>query len=104
MQTQDKILFGLLLLAIAVFPVAVFLYLRSAYRMGGWPRVRAAAIVSAVALLIPVVLRIWFDWEISHFLRALEHPFALGSILFFVLIWLAHRFLKPQAEEAHDEH
>jgi hypothetical protein len=96
METQGKILLGLLLLAIAVFPVAVFLYLCGAYRMGGWPRVRAAAIVAVVALLIPVVLRIWFDWEVSHFLRAVEHPFALGSILFIVLMWLAHRALKAQ--------
>jgi len=104
MQTQDKILLGLLSLAIAVFPVAIFLYLRSAYRTGGWPRVRTAAIVAVVALLIPVVLRIWFDWEISHFLRVIEHPFALGSILFIVLMWLAHRALKAQTEETHDEH
>lgn len=104
MKTPDKILLGLLLIAIAAFPVAVFLYLRSAYRNGGWPQVKTAAIVAVVAMLIPVALRIWFDWEFSHFLRAIEHPFALGSILFVVLMWLAHRALKARIGEAHDHH
>lgn len=104
METPDKILLGLLLIAIAAFPVAVFLYLRSAYRNGGWPQVKTAAIVAVVAMLIPVALRIWFDWEFSHFLRAIEHPFALGSILFVVLMWLAHRALKARIGEAHDHH
>jgi hypothetical protein len=104
METADQILLGLLLLAIAAFPVAVVLYLCTAYREGGWPQVKAAAIVAVVAMLIPVVLRIWFDWETSHFLRAIEHPLALESILFVVLMWLAHRRLKAQIEETHDHH
>jgi hypothetical protein len=104
METSDQILFGLLLFVMAAFPVAVFLYLRSAYRKGGWRDVKTAAIVAVVVLLIAGGLRIWFDWEISHFLRAIEHPFALGSILFIVLMWLVHRALKAQMEETHDHH
>jgi hypothetical protein len=104
MGTSDKILLGLLLIAIAAFPVAVFLYLRSAYRNGGWPQVRTAAIVALIAMVVPVVLRIWFDWEVSHFVRAIEHPLALGSVLFVVLMWLAHRALKARTEETHDHH
>jgi hypothetical protein len=102
MDTTDQILLGLLLLAVAAFPVAVSLYLRTAYRKGGWPQVKTAAIVAVIAMLIPVALRIWLDWEVSHFLRALDHPFALGSILFVVLMWLAHRALKTRREETID--
>ena len=104
METTDKILLGLLLFAIAAFPVAVFLYLRTAYRKGGWSDVKMAAIVAAVAMLIPLGLRIWFDWEFSHFLRVIEHPFALGSILFVALMWVAHRTLKARIGETHDHH
>jgi hypothetical protein len=104
METPDKILLGLLLLAMAAFPVAVFLYLRTAYRESGWPQVKTAVIVAVVAMLVPVALRIWFDWEFSHFVRAIEHPFALGSILFVVLMWLAHRAVKARIEETHDHH
>ena len=104
METTDKILLGLLLFAIAAFPVAVFLCLRTAYRKGGWSDVKMAAIVAAVAMLIPLGLRIWFDWEFSHFLRVIEHPFALGSILFVALMWVAHRTLKARIGETHDHH
>jgi hypothetical protein len=102
METPDKILLALLLIAIAAFPVAVFVYLRSAYRESGWPQVKTAAIVAVVAMLIPVALRIWFDWEFNHFLRVIEHPLALGSIVFVVLMWLAHRTLRARIEETHD--
>jgi hypothetical protein len=104
MEMLDKILLGLLLGAFATFPVAVFFYLRSAYRKGGWSNVKTAAMLAAVAMLIPLVLRFWFDWEISHFLRALENPLALGSILFVALMWLAHRAMKAWAGEDHDHH
>ena len=104
MEMPDKILLGLLVLAIAAFPVAVFLYLRTAYRKGGWPEVKTAAIVSVIAMLIPLGLRLWFDWEFNHFLRAIQHPFALGSILFVVLMWLAHHALKASTGETHDHH
>ena len=104
METPDRILLGLLMLAIAAFPVAVFLYLRTAYRKGGWPQVKTAALVALIAMLIPLGLRIWFDWEFSHFQRIIEHPFALGSILFVVLMWMGHRALKARIGETHDHH
>ncbi len=104
METSDKILLGLLLVAFAAFPVAVFLYLRTAYRKGGWADVRAAAIVALVAMLIFAGLNIWIHWEVNHFQRVLEHPFAVGSILFVVLLWLAHRALKAWIGEANDHH
>jgi len=104
METSDKILLGLLLVAFAAFPVAVFLYLRTAYRKGGWADVKAAAIVALVAMLIFGGLNIWIHWEVSHFQRVVEHPFAVGSILFVVLLWLAHRALKAWIGETHDHH
>jgi hypothetical protein len=104
MGESDQILLGLLLLAGAAFPVAGFLYLRTAHREGGWRNVKRAAIVAAVAMLIPLGLRIWFDWEVSHFLRAIEHPLAVGSILFFVLMWLTHSALTARMGETDDHH
>jgi hypothetical protein len=102
METSDRILLWLLLVAMAAFPVAVLLYLRTAYRKGGWRDVKAAAILAGFAMLIPLALKIWYDWEISHFQRAIEHPFALGSIIFVALMWLAHRALKAWTGETHD--
>jgi hypothetical protein len=101
METPDRILLWLLFIAIAAFPVAVFLYLRSAYRKGGWREVKTAAILAVLAMLIPLGLRIWYDWEISHFQRVIEHPFAWGSILFVAFMWLAHRALKAWVGETH---
>ena len=103
MEASDKILLGLLLLAIAAFPVAVFLYLRTAYRKGGWREMKAAAIIALVAMLIPLGLRIWFNLEFRNVKRIIEHPFALGTIVLVFLMWLAHRALKTWAEEAHDD-
>jgi hypothetical protein len=104
METSDQVLLGLLLLAIAAFPVAVFLYLRTAYRQGGWPEVKEAAILAVVAMLMLAGVRIWSDWEISHFQRVIEHPFALGSIFSLALMWLAHRALEARIGETDDHH
>jgi len=94
METQDRVLLWLLLFTFAAFPVAVWLYLRTAYRKGGWREVKAAAILAGFALLIAAGFKIWLDWEASHFQRVIEHPLAYGSILFVALMWLAHRALK----------
>lgn len=55
-------------------------------------------------MLIPVGLKTWYDWEFSHFQRVIEHPFALGSIIFVALMWLGHRALKAWTGETHDHH
>jgi len=102
METPDRILLWLLLGAFAAFPVAAWLYLRTAYRKGGWREVKGAAVVAGLALLIPLGFRLWIDWEARHFQRVIEHPLAIGSILFVALIWLAHRALKAWAGETHD--
>jgi hypothetical protein len=93
-DTTDKILLGLLLLALAAFPVAVFLYLRTAYRERGWTGVKSAAIVAVVTMAIWVGIRLWPEWEIRHILRAIRHPFAMSSVLVLALIFLAHGALK----------
>ena len=94
MDTTDKILLGLLLLAFAAFPITVFLYLRTAYREGGWTGAKTAAITAVVTIAIWVGIRLWPEWEIRHVLRAIRHPLAMSSILFLVLIFLAHGALK----------
>lgn len=76
METSDRVLLWLLLLAMAAFPVAVLFYLRTAYRKGGWREVKTAAILAGLAMLIPVGLKIWYDWEISHVQRVIEHPYS----------------------------
>lgn len=101
MDTTDKLLLGLLLLAFAAFPVAVFLYLHTAYRQGGWAEVKCATFVAAFSLLILAGINLWPEFELRHFLRAIEHPFARSSISFLILIGLAHCALKVWIE-THD--
>jgi hypothetical protein len=103
MDMTDKILLGTLLLAFAAFPIAVFLYLRTAYRKGGWAEVKGAAHVAGILLLIWFGVSLWPKFEIPHILRAIQHPFALGSIVFLVLIGLARCALKVWIEN-HDIH
>ena len=106
MDRSDQVLFWLLWFAVAAFPVAAVLYLRTAYRKGGRREVKAAAVAAAFALmcaiLIPLGLRAWGEWEVDHFQRVIEHPFAFGSILFVVLMWLAHRVFKAWMGETYD--
>ena len=102
METSDKILLALLLLSLAALPIAIFLYLRTAYRDGGWRQVKVAAALAVIALFGWAAVRFWFDWEFSNFWRVLEHPFALGSILFILLMWLGHWVLTVRTEETND--
>ena len=104
METSDRVLLILLLLAAVAFPVAVFLYLRSAFKEGGWQRVKASAIVALVSLLIPLALKLWVDWEFGNLERIVRHPFTLGSIIFILWTWLVHRALTAPEEETHDHH
>jgi hypothetical protein len=101
MDVTEKILLGLLLLAFAAFPIAVFLYLRTAYRKDGWTDVKGAAMIAGVSLLIWVGVSLWPEFEIRHILHAIQRPFALGSIVFLVLLGLAHCALKARIE-SHD--
>lgn len=102
METSDKILLALLLLALAALPVAIVLYLRTAYRKGGWRQVKVAAVLAAIAFFGWVAARYWFEWELKNFLRVLQHPFALGSIVFVLLMLLGHWVLTLQTEDTND--
>ena len=102
MELRDKIQLGLLLGAIACFPVAASLYLRTAYWQGGWRKVIDAAKLAVVAILASFGFGYWLNWESEHFGRVIEHPFALSSILFLILVWAAHRFLKGKMGRADD--
>ena len=58
MSTWEWLGFGLLLgLAVAVL-VAFFLYLRTAYRRGGWHDVKTSFIIAIVALVLLYVVRL----------------------------------------------
>jgi hypothetical protein len=103
MDLTDKILLGMLLVAFAAFPIAAFLYLRTAYRKGGWDEVKGSAMVAVISLLILAAVRLWPEFELRHIWRAIQHPFAPGSIVFLVLIGLAHFALKAWIE-THDIH
>ena len=81
METSDKILLGLLLVAFAAFPVAVFLYLRTAYRKGGWADVKAAAIVALVAMLIFGGLIFGFTGKLATF-NALSNIHSQWAVFF----------------------
>ena len=102
METSERILLALLLLALAALPVAIVLYLRTAYRKGGWREVKVAAVLAAIAFFGWVGARYWFDWEFNNFRRVLEHPFALGSIVFVFLMLLGHWALTLQTEDTND--
>lgn len=104
MEISDKVLLALLLIALVAFPVAAFLYLRTAYKDGGWRKVKLAALVAVVAMLIPVALKIWVDWELRNIERIIQHPLTLGSVVFVLVIWLVHRALKTPGEETHDHY
>lgn len=104
MDTSDKVLLALLLIAVVAFPVAIFLYLRTEYKDGGWPKVKLAAIVAVVSMLIPGALKIWVDWEFHNVERIIKHPLTLGSVVLFLVMWLVHCVLKTPVEETHDQH
>jgi hypothetical protein len=103
MGMTDKILLVLLLLAVAGFPIAVFLYFGTANRQGGWAEVKCAAFVAAFSLLILGGINLWPEFELRHIWRAIQHPLALSSIVFVVLIGLAQFALKVWIE-THDIH
>ena len=59
METPEKILLGLLLGALAAFPIALFLYLRTAYRQEGWAGVKTALAVLGLVALIYAAVVLW---------------------------------------------
>jgi cation transport ATPase len=62
MSAIDWLALGLLLALPAAFFCAFFLYLRTAYRKGGWRAVRTASLVAIGAIAVFLVERI-----VAHF-------------------------------------
>jgi threonine/homoserine/homoserine lactone efflux protein len=104
MDMSNKILLGLLLAALAAFPVAVFLYLRTAYREGRWAGVKTALAAAGMALLVWVALDLWAKHVGDLVGQVMAHPFALTTVLLIVLSWLLHQALKAQLDETHDDY
>ncbi len=104
MEMSDKILAGLLVAALAAFPIAVFLYLRSAYREARWAGVKTALAVAGMALLAWVALELWAKHVGDLMRRIIEHPFEITTVLLIILSWLLHRALKARLDETHDDH
>jgi hypothetical protein len=104
MDTSDKILLGLLLAALAAFPVAVFLYLRSAYRAGRWAGVKTALALAGTALLAWAAVEVGARHVGDLVERVIEHPFALTTVVLLVLSWLLHQALKARLDDEHDNH
>jgi heme/copper-type cytochrome/quinol oxidase subunit 4 len=75
MPILEWVLLALLLLALASFPVALFLHLRTAYREGGWAQVKTAFMVAVAAILIFAAERIRENKGIDFFRRAIDHWF-----------------------------
>jgi heme A synthase len=71
METSHRVLAGLLALAILALAVAFFLYLRTAYRKGGWNAVREDFVVAIVALRSAGAFRIEHDLEREGLRRVL---------------------------------
>jgi high-affinity Fe2+/Pb2+ permease len=58
MSTLDWLGVGLLLGLVGAVLVAFFLYLRTAYRRGGWRDVKTSFIIAIVALVLFYVVRV----------------------------------------------
>jgi hypothetical protein len=65
MNSLDWIAFGLLAFLLGGILLAFLLYLRTAYKSGGWKRVRRDFIVAIVALLLFVLIRIFENQEMD---------------------------------------
>lgn len=68
----DWMAIGLLLLIAGGIGGAFFLYLRTAYRKGGWRRVGKDLAVAVAALLIWAAVRIYENHEIQELRHAVD--------------------------------
>ena len=99
MGTLEKVLLGSLLAAFASFPIALFLYLRTAYREARWRGVKEALAVFGVVLAVWVAVQL-FQRHLQDLIgRVIEHPFGLGTILLIVFSWLLHHSIKARLDE-----
>lgn len=68
----DWMAIGLMLLIVGGIGGAFFLYLRTAYRKGGWRRVGKDLVVAVMALAIWAAMRIYENHEIQEFKHAVD--------------------------------
>jgi hypothetical protein len=66
---------GLVLLLLGGLLSAFFLYLRTAYKAGGWKRVRRDFFIAVIALAAFVVIRIIENLQIESLKKAVESWF-----------------------------
>ena len=71
----DWMAIGLMLLIVGGIGGAFFLYLRTAYRKGGWRRVGEDLAVAVVALVIWAAMRIYENHEIQAVKHAVDSWF-----------------------------
>ena len=72
MSWLDWIAVGLAVFMAAAFAGAVFLYLRTAYRKGGWPDVKASAAIAVFALVAFYVVRVAENSELGLLKEAVK--------------------------------
>ena len=62
----DWIAVGLMVFIIGGLATAIFLYLRRAYREGGWRQVRRDAVIAVVAFILGVIINRIHQSEAEH--------------------------------------
>jgi hypothetical protein len=73
MSRLDWFAMAFLLLLVAALVIAFFLYLRTAYREGGWRQVRLSLFTAAVALAGFYILRTAQNSELGPLKDAVNH-------------------------------
>lgn len=74
-ETIDALAIGLAILIFGGILAALFFYLRTAYREGGWQRVRREFVIAIAAIAAFVVIRIIQHHQIEHLKRAVNSLF-----------------------------
>jgi len=75
MERLDWIAFGLLAFIFGGFLLAFLLYVRTAYKSGGWNRVRSASYTAVVAIALFVLESIRGNYEVKLILDFLGRCF-----------------------------
>ena len=74
-ETIDAVAVGLVILIFGGILAALFFYLRTAYRQGGWQRVRRDFVIAIAALAAFVIIRLIQNHQIEHLRRAVNSLF-----------------------------
>lgn len=71
----DWLAIGLVSLILGGLLLALFLYLRTAYKQGGWKNVRRAFLIAVIVLAAWVVVRVIENQQIESLKKAVERLF-----------------------------